>query len=93
MALKADSFDNGISYLLDAHLFIFPNCAEYGFRVKGKGQMGQRTREDDRLDIVVVTEHPYEELCKVVREDELAKGLASSGDYEWGAVFWDRRKH
>jgi hypothetical protein len=36
MAFKAHSFGDGISHLLDSDLFIFPNCADYGLRIKGK---------------------------------------------------------
>jgi hypothetical protein len=45
------------------------------------------TAKNKRLNIVVLPQHPYEQLGKVIRVYELTKRFACSRDDEGGVVF------
>lgn len=99
LTLDAERFGDGLCDLLDRHFFIFSDCRRchewYNEVSCPKGRFlspdtkrrrarRRRTRQDQRLDVIVLPQHPNEQLGKVSRVDELSKGLAGPGDDEFG---------
>ena len=51
-----------------------------------------QTGEDDWIYTLIISKHPDEKLCKIIRIDELAKRLASAGHRECRVIFYEKTR-
>lgn len=72
--LEPHSLHHRIRNLLDRHLLVFSHCAQSAASPPSPPQT--RTGENQRLHVLILPQHPYEQLRKVARVYELTQWLA-----------------